>query len=92
MFITVTNVRMFCRDTDPFQGFGNSTLTGDGTTEGVYTAAQYCPKDSYVCGINSQLQPYQHNGDNTALDSGGSRGGAIGANAPPFKKSKKISF
>ena len=66
--ITVTNVRMFCEDTDPHGGTGNHTLTGDGTTEGVYTAAQYCPKDSYVCGINSQMEPYQHDGDDTALN------------------------
>ena len=62
----VNNVRMFCKNTD---GAGNSTITGDGNTEGLYYGAEYCPAGSYVCGLNAQNEAHLgDSGDDTSIN------------------------
>ena len=62
----VNNVRMFCENTD---GAGNSTITCDGNTRGLYYGAEYCPAGSYVCVLYAQNEAHLgDSGDDTSIN------------------------
>ena len=56
---------MQCKD---FYGSGTQTRTADGSPWGDWLATKFCPANSYVCGVNAQLESYQGSGDDSSLN------------------------
>jgi len=55
------NMRAFCSASDNF-------VEGDGERFGTWTTPQHCETKQALCGIQSQLQPWQNERDDTSLN------------------------
>ena len=47
---------MFCKD---FYGSGTQSRVGDGSPWGDWMSVEYCPRDSFVCGVNARVEDPQ---------------------------------
>ena len=47
---------MYCKD---FYGRGIQSRVGDGSPWGDWMSAEYCPRDSFVCGVNAREEDPQ---------------------------------
>lgn len=57
---------MHCKNTD---GAGEVSREDPHAGEkGTWAADSYCPADSYVCGVNAQVEPDQGDGDDTSVN------------------------
>ena len=56
---------MFCTD---FYGSGTQSRVGDGSPWGDWMSVQYCPTDSYVCGVNARVEDPIGSGDDTSVN------------------------
>jgi len=59
------NIRVFCSYPN---GVAEQTLEADGLTYGSWTDARRCNSNQAVCAIRTQVEPYQGDGDDTALN------------------------
>ena len=61
----MNNVEMYCKD---FYGSGTQYWLGDGSPWGDWMFAEFCPKDSYVCGVNARVEDPIGSGDDTSVN------------------------
>ena len=47
---------MFCKN---FYGRGTQSRVGDGSPWGDWMSVEYCPRNSFVCGVNARVEDPQ---------------------------------
>lgn len=57
---SANGIQMFCE--------GNSTLVLSEGPEGNWGEDKYCPGNQIICGVQSQIEPYQYYSDDTSLN------------------------